>query len=239
MNDRKYIGETRLLNYSHPLLAELVEARKWESMDLYAKIGGVYEFVRDEIVFGFNESDMTPASRVLEDGYGQCNTKATLFMALLRRVGTPCRIHGFGIDKRVQKGLVPSVAYALAPRILLHTWVEVNYEGRWLNLEGCILDDSYLKELKKTRSHDAGPVCGYGVAVEDIRDAPVQWQGASAYIQKAAIVEDYGAFDSPDELYGARGANLRGSRLKGLLYKHIVRKAMNARVAGIRGGGRN
>lgn len=40
--------------------------------------------VRDDIVFGYNIDDEIPASKVLADGYGQCNTKGTLFMALLR-----------------------------------------------------------------------------------------------------------------------------------------------------------
>mgnify|MGYP002241704325 CR=1 FL=1 len=48
-----------------------------------------------------NVDDSIPASKVLKDGYGQCNTKGTLFMALLRACGVPCRIHGFTIDKKI------------------------------------------------------------------------------------------------------------------------------------------
>ncbi len=39
----------------------------------------------------------------MKDGYGQCNTKGTLFMALFRSVDIPCRFHGFTIDKKLQK----------------------------------------------------------------------------------------------------------------------------------------
>ena len=39
--------------------------------------------------------------KVLADGYGQCNTKGTLFMALLRACNIPCRVHGFTIDKKI------------------------------------------------------------------------------------------------------------------------------------------
>lgn len=48
-----------------------------------------YNFVRDEILFGYNADDTILASRVLAEGYGQCNTKGTLFMALLRGADIP------------------------------------------------------------------------------------------------------------------------------------------------------
>ncbi|CAH8720987.1 transglutaminase-like domain-containing protein, partial [Paenibacillus thiaminolyticus] len=55
--------------------------------------------------------DDIPASEVLRDGRGQCNTKSILLMALLRKVGIPCRIHGFYIDKRMQKGALTGLVY--------------------------------------------------------------------------------------------------------------------------------
>lgn len=42
------------------------------------------------------------AEQLLIDGYGQCNTKATLLMALLRDVNIPCLIHGFEVSKDFQ-----------------------------------------------------------------------------------------------------------------------------------------
>jgi transglutaminase-like putative cysteine protease len=66
----------------------------------------VYDFVRNEIAFGYNAGDELPASAVLADGIGQCNTKATLLMALMRAVGIACRFHGFTIDKPLQKGAI-------------------------------------------------------------------------------------------------------------------------------------
>ena len=104
------------------------------------RIGAIYDFVRNEVAFGYNLADDLPASQVLADGIGQCNTKGTLFMALLRAAGVPCRFHGFTIDKALQKGAITGVAYALAPRDIIHSWVEVWFDGRWVELEGFILD---------------------------------------------------------------------------------------------------
>ncbi len=73
----KYLAETNILDYRHPRLVKLIEARQWENLPEYDRIGAVYDFVQNEIAFGYNVMDDIPASRVLRDGYGQCNTKVT------------------------------------------------------------------------------------------------------------------------------------------------------------------
>jgi len=75
-----------MLDYNCNEIQLLVENRKWKEKDEFQKVLEIYNFVRDEIKFGYNFDDTLPASRVLKDGYGQCNTKGTLFMALLRAV---------------------------------------------------------------------------------------------------------------------------------------------------------
>jgi len=67
----------------------------------------------------------------------------SLLMALLRACDIPCRLHGFTIDKALQKGAITGLAYALAPRNIVHSWVEVELDGQWLELEGFILDADY------------------------------------------------------------------------------------------------
>jgi transglutaminase-like putative cysteine protease len=134
------LRNTPLLDTQHPAIERLVAERGWRVLPMRERIGAVYDFVRNEIAFGYNEADDLPASRVLADGLGQCNTKGTLLMALLRSVGVPCRFHGFSIDKALQKGAITGVAYVLAPQRILHSWVEVWFEGRWVCLEGFILD---------------------------------------------------------------------------------------------------
>lgn len=228
----KYLEETTLLDWSHPSLAGLIETRNWKDLDPHRAIGAAYDFVQNEIPFGYNVSDELPASAVLADGYGQCNTKGTLLMALLRGLGIPCRFHGFTIDKRLQRGAVAGLAYWLAPRDIIHSWVEVFHDGRWLNLEGFILDRGYLEGVRCTFPNASGAFCGYAVGTTDIQNPPVAWNGTDTYIQSTGINRDYGVFDSPDELYARHGSNLTGFRR--VLYRNIVRHAMNAKVARIR-----
>ena len=100
----RYLTETPMLDFSAPAIQALIELRGWCSLGEFERIRAIYNYVRDEILFGYNTDDSISASKVLADGYGQCNTKGTLFMALLRGCGIPCRIHGFTIDKKLQKG---------------------------------------------------------------------------------------------------------------------------------------
>ena len=150
------LAATTMLDHQSPSLQALSTARGWAGMEPRERIGAIYTFVRDEIGFGYNASDNLPASAVLADGIGQCNTKGTLLMALLRGNGIPCRLHGFTIDKRLQKGALRGLAYWLAPRNILHSWVEVRFEDRWVNLEGFILDRAYLSALQRRFADHSG-----------------------------------------------------------------------------------
>ena len=229
------LKQTPILDHTHPGIKALVQTRGWQALPEAARIGAIYEFVRDEIAFGYNLADDLPASRVLADGIGQCNTKGTLFMALLRACGIPCRLHGFTIGKALQKGAITGIAYWLAPRSIVHSWVEVWFEGRWLELEGFILDRDYLRALQRRFAAHEGPFCGYGAATPDLQRPQVDWQGGNTYIQKDGINHDFGVFDDPDSFYAHHGVNLTG--IKRWLFQAVVRRWMNRNVARIRAGG--
>lgn len=231
LSDTTLTASTPLLDYHHPALRALTEERGWKNLDEYLRIGAIYDFVRNEIKFGYNEDDTLTASRVLADGIGQCNTKATLFMALLRGTGIACRFHGFTIDKSLQKGAITGLAYALAPRDIIHSWVEVWLEDRWINLEGFILDADYLVSLQR-QFPKAASFSGYGAATTNLQAPAVSWRGTDTYIQKEGINGDLGVFSDPDAFYAIHGGNLRGA--KRWLYRRVIRHAMNRNVERIR-----
>lgn len=230
-----HLATTPLLDFTHPAIERLVNERGWRTLSAYERIGAAYGFVRDEVAFGYNASDELPASAVLADGIGQCNTKGTLLMALLRALGVPCRFHGFTIDKALQKGAITGLAYRLAPPEIVHSWVEVWHAGRWVNLEGFILDSAYLGALQRRFRTHQGAFCGYGAATPDLQAPGVDWRGTDTYIQREGIRQDFGRFDAPDDFYARHGSNLSGP--KRWLYSHVVRHAMNRTVAAIRQGG--
>jgi transglutaminase-like putative cysteine protease len=233
--DSKHLSKTPLLDFDHPRVRQIVAERGWRQLSEAERIGAVYDYVRERVPFGYNAADDVPASAVLADGFGQCNTKTTLLMALLRAAGIPCRFHGATIDKRLQKGLVPTLLYPIAPASIVHSWAEVRFEDRWIGLEGVILDAPYLDGLRATVGRRHGPFLGYGVGTEDLGDPPVTWRGADTSIQATGIDHDYGVFANPDEFYAQHGSNFSGARR--LLFRYVVRTAMNRKVDALRARG--
>lgn len=228
----RYLRETAMLDFSDERIQKLISDRQWKSADEYSRIRQIYNFVRDEIFFGYNVDDSIPASKVLTDGYGQCNTKGTLFMTLLRGVGIPCRVHGFTIDKKLQKGAMTGIIYRSAPRNIFHSWVEVYLDGIWYELEAFILDKKYLSQLQSMNQACSGAFCGYGVAVQDFRNPVVDFERNNTYIQSEGITQDFGIYDCPDDLLKEHHQEM--SVFKAFLYKNIGRHLMNYNIGRIR-----
>lgn len=226
-----HLKETALLDYSNASIQQLVMEKGWNKGNEVDRTRSVYDFVRNEIRFGYNSSDEIPASQILQDGYGQCNTKATLLMALLRAVGIPNRIHGFTIDKALQKGAISGIWYRLSPRNILHSWVEVLVNGNWYFLEGVILDKDYLQALKRLNS-SCTIFCGYGAYTDNLSNPPVEWNLNNTFIQHKGINRDFGIFETPDAFYKEHRQQL--GFIKKWIFKNIVRHLMNRNVERIR-----
>ena len=228
----RYLEETPMLDYGCESIQRLIRERGWKDLSEFERLKSIYNYVRDEILFGYNVDDDIPASKVLKDGYGQCNTKGTLFMALLRGCGIPCRIHGFTIDKKLQKGAMTGFVYRNAPESIFHSWVEVLFEGTWYELEAFILDTKYLKKLQAANPDCEGSFCGYGVAVKDFRHPVTDFNRNNTYIQSEGINQDFGIYDNPDELLLEHGQEI--GWIKKLAFRHYGRHRMNRNVKKIR-----
>lgn len=228
----KYLKETQMLNYSADSIQKLIEERGWKQLDEFERIGAVYDYVRNEILFGYNSSDLLTAEEVLKDGYGQCNTKGTLLMALFRAVGIPCRLHGSEVSKYFQEGATSGLISKLAPESVVHTWVEVLYQDKWIALEGVITDEAYVQGVKKKCREHIGDFKGYAISVPDLKTLDLNWNGENLFVQNTSVVEDYGVFDSPDAFF--KEHKQTWNKVKDFAYVHYGRKVMNRNVSGIR-----
>ncbi len=228
----RYTRKTTLLNFQSDPIQALVRERKWRELSEKERISQIYLYVRDEILFGYNERDEIPASQVLADGHGQCNTKSTLLMALLRAVDIPCRFHGFTIYKALQKGAFTGIWYRLLPKNVVHSWVEIHYHDTWYNMEGVILDKPYLKGLQNQFANCATNFCGYGAYTQDLMDPQIDWNESDTYIQELGINQDFGLFDSPDDFYLKHGQDV--SFVTMFIFRNVTRHVNNKNVAKIR-----
>lgn len=230
--DDRYLAATKMLDYNNENIQKLIQEKGWKDLSEFECIKSIYNYIRDDILFGYNVDDSIPASKVLSDGYGQCNTKGTLFMAILRACNIPCRVHGFTIDKELQKGAMTGIVYKNAPRNVFHSWVEVYLEGQWYELEAFIIDKAYLTNLQKINSSCVGAFCGYGVAINDFKNPPIEFNRNNTYIQSEGINQDFGIYDSPDDLLEEHHQEL--SPMKAFLYRNLGRHLMNRNVKRIR-----
>ena len=153
-------------------------------------------------------------------------------MALLRKAGIPCRFHGFTIYKELQAGAIPPLVQIIAPEEIIHSWVEAFIDGKWIKLEGFIIDASYLCVIQNRFSNVEGTFKGYGIATNDLKNPQVNWTGEDTFIQKEGIAQDFGIFDSPEAFYSSFGSNLSG--FKKWLYQNFIRHWMNWNVQKIR-----
>lgn len=230
--DKKFLEPTEMLNYKSQKLQELIKSRKWNQLDEYNKINSIYDFVQNEILFGYNREDTLTAEQVFVERYGQCNTKATLLMALLRGVGIPCRLHGFEVSKEFQRGATTALISFFAPKYIIHTWAEVYYNSQWLALEGVITDKRYFNAIKRKFKHEKGEFKRFAIAAKNLSSLNIDWNGEATYIQSAAIVTDLGIWNNPDEFFSKYAQNF--CKLKHFMYIHFGRKIMNHNVKRMR-----
>lgn len=227
----EYLKETKLLNFSHDSITELFLKNDWDNLDTENKIKSIYNFVKDEIKFGYNIKDNMSSSDILNDYYGQCNTKGILLMSLLRKAGIPCRFHGFTIDKILQKGAITGLGYILSPKSIVHSWVEIKFMNKWFNLEGFIIDNEYLNKVQK-QNNNVQTFSGYGIATNNLMNPQVYWDKNDTYIQKEGINSDLGTYDSPDNFFDDHRQDM--GLLKKIMFRFIVRHTMNRNVYRIR-----
>lgn len=72
----------------------------------------------------------------------------------------------------------------------------------------------------------------FAIATKDLETVNIAWTGNDVFIQKEAVVDDYGIFSSPDILFSKHTQNM--SKIKLYLYSHIGTKMMTKRVFKIR-----
>lgn len=229
----QYLSATELLDFNAKPIQKLIQEKGWKKIpSKTALIGAIYTYVRDEIPFGYNSSIPMQASSILCEGYGQCINKTILLMALFRAMGIPCRFHAFTVDKIILRGILKGTAYSLAPKQLYHGWVEIHFRRSWIQLEGHIIDRPYLFQLQSKFQNYMGSFYAYGLAVLNFKNPPINWEESHTYVQKRAIEQDFGTFNSPDEFFLKHPEASKLS--KTFSFRHFIQPNINKHIKAIR-----
>lgn len=194
------LGATARIQSDHPRIVALAAELTAGAPDARTRAVRIHDFVRDEIRFGWTRSFYAmSAVDVLDAGVGYCNTKATLFIALLRAAGIPARQHFLDISSRVLAGFLES-----GTPFLDHSFTEVQIDGRWLRVDSYVVDVE-LWERARAQLERSGAGLGWGVH----RNGTPDWDGRSdAFVQfvddgsvPALTSRDHGVFADVDDFY--------------------------------------
>ncbi len=150
----------------------------------------VFNFVRDQILFGFDRFD-AKASDTLRKGIGFCISKANLQVALLRAAGIPARYHQVVLSNESLEGLVPDYIYRrnVPKEIGYHPWCECYLSGKWVVSEAL---------FDRTLYNGA---CNKGIISKE-KIPNIDWDGENDLIVvKAFMLGDKGTYHSLDELF--------------------------------------
>lgn len=225
-----------LADADHSLVRATVSRLTQQVPDTRGKVESLFYYVRDDIRFGFPANgDLTPASETIRLGYGQCNTKGTLFLALCKAAGIPARLHFSLINKNIQRGLFHGVAYWLLPKRLSHAWLEVEIDGTWRRLDGYINDAPFFHAARdelRRRGWDTGFSIADGGCAASIAFAPEQ----EAFVQMEAVLDDHGVWDEPAANYRSPAYRNHPGFFRRLMYRLLI-GGINDTIAAMRSTG--
>jgi Transglutaminase-like superfamily len=229
----QFRSSTRYIDSDHPQIRTTVAGVAPLTLDPRERAVRIHDHVRDRVKFGW-ASDFydQPASDVLKSGVGFCNTKGTLFAAMLRAADIAARQHFVNIDAKILSPFInPGTSY------VDHSFVEVWLDGRWYATDSYIVDlplhAAALRQLQKS-----GQVLGFGIH----RDGTSRWDGkADSFCQfvrspasPALTTHDYGVHEDIGAFYaGGNGVNKLNFALK--LGFGFFARAANDRIEALRG----
>jgi hypothetical protein len=221
------------MDYTHPTIEQLILGKGWYTITDEAElIMGIYHFVRDEIAYGYTKSFAIPASKVIEEGVGNGITKTTLFMALVRAVGIPCRFHAMTISKVIFRGLISGLCFRLADKHLFRACVELQSQETWDPWEGYIIDRPYMMKLQQRFFDHKGGFYGYGIGVLDFKNPNDRWSNNHIIMQNKSFEKDLGTFVTPDAFFSAiPRAELYAKTLQ---YQTIICNSLNKSILEVR-----
>ena len=225
----------RLADFDHPLVRETA-ARLIRGETIRAgKLRRLFLYVRDDIEFAFPDAgDLVKASETIRLGIGQCNTKATLLLALCRASDIPSRIRFSLIHKDIQKGFFTGIAYRLMPARLSHSWIEVEIDGRWRRID-TFINDLPLFEAARAELRRRHWTVGFSIALEDGNASAELDLDDEAFSQMVAVTDDHGVWDDPADYYASDRYRNRPGVLRMWAYRRLI-GGVNRRVDALREG---
>lgn len=165
-----WLKPTRLLDLEDPRLRiQALSLTQLATTDT-DKARALHDFIK-KIPFGCVAAfDHVPAAGVLRAGRGDCHTKGTLFVAMLRSVGVPARLRFHLLSSDFLRGIIE-----IPDGKITHAVAEILLNGRWIQTDTYVTDVDFENKALKILAKD-GRKLGLGLHV----DASREWDGIAA-----------------------------------------------------------
>jgi Transglutaminase-like superfamily len=174
-----FLQATEYIDTGHPAIVDVVGRIARKDAHLRTNAIALFEFVR-ALPFGFATGFWdNKASDVLRAGRGYCNTKSTLFVALLRAAGIPARQYFVEIDAAVLRGILDP-----GTTMVDHSYVEVLLDGQWVATDAYIVDPPLFASAQRQLAAD-GCLLGYSAHATGSND----WDGISPSFSQYNILD--------------------------------------------------
>lgn len=221
------INIMKLADYDNPVVKNKALILTKDHKTIEDKIAAIFYYVRDDIKFQFpDEGDFVKASQTIKYGYGQCNNKTILYLALCKATGIEARIHFSLIDKKIQRGLIKGLFYWIIPKKISHSWLEVHVNDNWFNIDSYINDIEYYNVAKKTL-RERGWNTGYSIACSKSESSIDLDFNKEQFVQMDAVIDDHGVYDEAMDYYNTSKYKNRPNALKLFIYKIFIRSVNN------------
>lgn len=226
---QRWLANTPLLQFDHPkirLLAKKLTGLKATQRDQAVACHG---WVRT-LPFGcIPDSTGTSALAVLRANKGDCHSKSTLLLALLRSLDIPSRMRFVTLKPDFLFGIIDTGGQPIE-----HAYIEVLLDGQWQPTDSHVVDVR-LAMAAKTRLKLESRSIGYGMH----KDGAIAWDGRSTSFGQFSLTDpdsmplhDWGAFDDPYQFYSSvpyvRDRLNWSSRFKWMVGASVVNRRVNA-----------
>lgn len=228
----EWLEPTSYIDSDHPAVIRAANEAVGSEIDPKKRAVKIHNFVRDKIRFGWSAAFYNqPASQVLYSGIGFCNTKGTLFVAMLRAVGIPARQHFVTINTEIIGDFIsPGSAY------VDHSYAEVFLDGEWLNVDSYIVDSHLFNAAQIALKRESRKI-GYAIH----QNGSIEWDGMSnsfvQFVNDGTIpnltTTDFGIYADVDEFY-ASGKALNKLGLVGQLFFAAAKSSANKKIKQLR-----
>jgi hypothetical protein len=227
----RWLVNTPLLDIEHPkirlLALRLTQLQQGDSNKALA----CYRYVHELPFACLPDGNSVSALTVLRRGKGDCHTKSTLLVAMLRAIEIPARLRFLTLRADFLRGVID-----LGELPIEHCCVEVLLDGRWAAIDSHVMDP-LLTRAALIQLENEGRDLGYGMHRRGATDWDGEHQAFSPIVadDPASLpLHDWGPFDDPYQFYSAIPAPRDWLGLRGRLTWMVGARLVNRRVKALR-----